>query len=118
MPERVENPLSWVAPLTFRLAEGPRLTDAVCRCGVPLPTGRMGLEAYPNSVALRPIFADRSFCSILCLRAFVRESIEMLDGANDFAYRSICSDLRDIVVDLEEIWAGLERAYPLDDWAY
>ncbi len=117
VPEQDAHALAWVTPLTFRIAEVPRLTDVVCRCGTRLPTGSMSLEAYPNSISLRPIFADRPFCSIGCLRAFVRESIEMLDGAIHPAQLSVCSDLRELIVDLEEVWVGLERAYPAESRA-
>jgi hypothetical protein len=108
------DPPSWSTPLTFRLGESRRSTDVVCRCGVRIAAGCPSIEAHPSSPRLQPFFADVPFCSLVCLRAFVRESIESLDGFPDRHHQEICSDLRELVLDLEEVWAALENAYPRD----
>ena len=112
MANQDESPLSWATPLTFRISETARSRDGACRCGTRLPTGQICREVHPNATALRPIFGRRAFCSLVCLRACVRESIEMLDGSSLSADRAVCSDLRELIADLEEVWNGLERAYP------
>lgn len=46
------------------------------------------------------------------MRAFVRELIVALESASDGHFQTICSDLRELVLDLEEVWGALEHAYP------
>ena len=103
---------SWSTPLTFRLDAKLRSSDVVRRCGDRVPAGRPFLEAEPSSARLQPIFTAVPFCSIPCLRAFVRETIESFDGHSDPPRQEICSDLRELVLDLEEVWSSLEAAYP------
>lgn len=69
------------------------------------------LEIVPTSDRLREVFATRSFCSLVCLRAFVREAIEAFDGSSERHSQEVCSDLRELVVDLQEVWAELEKAH-------
>jgi len=107
-----EDSPSWSTPLTFRLGKARRSTDANCRCGTRIPAGRLCIEAHPSSSRLQPFFSDLPFCSLVCLRAFVRESIESLDGFPGRHHQEICSDLRELVLDLEEVWAALEKAHP------
>lgn len=99
-------------PLTFRLVEAPGAAPAVCRCGTRLPGGERRLEAHPAAEPLQELFLDESFCSLVCVRAFVRETLEMLDGAARPGSAEICSDLRDLVLDLEQVWASLARNAP------
>jgi hypothetical protein len=103
---------SWSTPLTFRLEEVSRPNDTVCRCGTRVPGGKPRLEVKVAARTLVEVFRGAAFCSIVCLRAFVREGIEMLDASLDGHSQEICSDLRELVMDLEEVWASLERSHP------
>jgi len=99
--------------LTFRLDEIVRVTETLCRCGTHLPGGQLRLEVSVSSGELRHVFHDHAFCSLVCLRAFVRESIETLDAAVDGHSHEVCSDLRELILDLGEVWDALERAHPM-----
>ena len=103
---------NWSVPMTFRLSESTRPTAAQCRCGTRIPAGDRYLEAHPAAEPLRGILGDLPFCSVHCLRAYVRETMEMLDGATSPNSQEICSDLRELVLDLEEIYATLQRVRP------
>lgn len=112
MPQLGDDSPSWTKPLTFRLGEERHSTDAVCRCGTRIPAGRPCLGAHPSSPRLQPFFSNVVFCSLVCIRAFVRESLESLDGFSDRGNQEICSDLRELIADLEEVWTALENSYP------
>jgi hypothetical protein len=116
MSETEGPPPSWSKPLTFRLERVTRPREAICRCGTRLLRDQPRLEVTVTSKALEEVFRNAPFCSLVCLRAFVREGIETLDGHGDSHSQELCSDLRDLVVDLEEVWTALERTYPGSDF--
>lgn len=60
---------------------------------------------------MRPLFDHAPFCSLVCLRAYVQEGIESLEGAADGHSQEVCSDLRELILDLVEVWDALEHAH-------
>jgi hypothetical protein len=112
MIESGRQPPCWSNPLTFRLDNGPGATESTCRCGVHLIAGRRGFTACPGSETLRPIFSHERFCSLLCLRAFALETLEDLVRCPRPESQNQWWDLRELVLDLAEVWAALQRDYP------
>lgn len=99
--------------MAFDVEKVARSHAAKCRCGTSFAAGQSRLEVRIDPENLRTLFDGTPFCSPVCVRAFVREAMEMLEGFVDERTQQICSDLRELVLDLEEVWVALEQAYPL-----
>ena len=72
--------------------------DVKCRCGARLPPGERTyvLDRLPEG--LRPIVADRTYCSAVCVRAHFLEALSVLDGLDTPEGEEMVSDLREIYI--------------------
>jgi hypothetical protein len=99
--------------VAFHVEKVARPHEAKCRCGTSFTAEQSRLEVRVDPERLRTLFDGTPFCSPVCVRAYVREAMEMLEGFVDDRSQRICSDLRELVLDLEKVWAALEREYPV-----
>ena len=96
----------WETAASYRLvqrsARGGR-----CHCGTTVNPGEpsLGFEKVPRS--LEPLLEDREFCSVLCARAFLMETLAMMEGSSS---PSVLSDAEEVLASLRYLDAltGLE----------
>ena len=99
----------WERGAPYRLVRGSA-RGSRCRCGTTVGPGSssFGFEKVPPS--LEPILKDREFCSVPCARAFLLETLAMMEGSSP---PSTLSDLEEVLASLRFLDAltGLEAFF-------
>lgn len=82
-------------------------TSVRCRCGTRVPSGDtvFGLLDVPPS--LESLFRPGLFCSVMCIGASCRESLEVLDAIDTPESRAMVSDLHELHRRIAEILTAL-----------
>jgi hypothetical protein len=55
--------------------------DRHCPCGIPLPAGTAAFRFCGVPDALGGLVGDRCFCTLACVRSFLAEARQVLEGA-------------------------------------
>lgn len=85
----------------------------VCRCGTHLAAGRSAFELVGLSDPLLPLFPDRIFCSVGCLRAEFFEKRELLDAMIGSPAEALVTDLRRTYAEFNRAFEGLGEHFHL-----
>lgn len=78
-----------------------------CRCGTRISPGSrcVGIRGLPSS--LSALLPDREFCSVPCVRAYLQEALEVLEG----------SAAPTMIRDFHEVYSSLQTAFTYADFA-
>lgn len=78
-----------------------------CRCGTRIAAGTrcVGIRGLPSSLAA--LLPDRDFCSVPCVRAYLHEALEVLEG----------SAAPTMIQDFHEVYSSLQTAFAYADYA-
>jgi hypothetical protein len=90
---------------TIRLSE--TYVPEVCRCGTRIPSGQSVFRVTSASEALESLFGFQVFCSVKCVRAFILESLEILDAIDTPASNAMVTDLHELYRELAEMLSSL-----------
>jgi len=90
-----------------RIRTAPVKEPAVCRCGLRLAAGTHAVVLEDIPVSGRPIFENRTFCSVRCVRAFCLEALEALDALDTKESKALVSDIHEVYQALAEAFAKI-----------
>jgi hypothetical protein len=96
--------------LPLRERESER--DDRCRCGRPIRVGEAAWRFVDPPESVASLLSEERFCSILCVRASLLESLELFETS---AAAAVVQDVSDVLGELRRLYlrvvAGVPNGY-------
>jgi hypothetical protein len=87
----------------LKLNQRPATTEHRCRCGTRISAGVSCFEFEGLPEALSDLLRDQAFCTIHCVRAYLLEAMELLEGAA----------APDLIGDVHSVYSYLQAMFAL-----
>lgn len=100
VPNRRVRAMDWGS---LKLNQRPATTEHRCRCGTPISVGDSCFEFEGLPEALSDLLRDQAFCTISCVRAYLLEAMEVLEGAG----------APDLISDVHSVYSYLQAMFAL-----
>lgn len=91
---------------TLRLRNRPATRGNRCRCGSRIPAGSPCLEFEGVPESLSSLLRDQAFCTPACVRAYLLEAMEVLEGA---AAPELIGDVHSVYSYLQVLFALAQK---------